>query len=346
MDFTIEQLKPYIHGLVWFGVEDYKLIRFPTSKEDSLDPHLWDMSVMTSGVRIRFRTRCEVIGLEFSSIRGNENIRLPPLSKRGFDLYADGEYINTVIAPETRGEFYGWFDVDPREEHDYEIYFPYQAEVVLEGMFLEFKRGNEEPEIKPATPFAVEDPVVFYGSSITHGGDAQRSGLIYPVLIARELNVDLINLGFGGAGKGGPEVADLLASIPRASAYVMDWGINIWGPDEVDLIYERYQPMLDKIKAAHPDVPILIVNIQGAGPKWGPEARLMQENLQKIRDEIKKCYDGEVKKGNKTIRYIDGRDIISLNDLDLTVDRVHPNQAGFFRYALKLTPILRDMLKL
>ncbi len=346
MEYTAKELKGFIHGLAWFGVEDHGLIRFPTSAKPRLDPALWVTATMTSGVRIRFRTRCDVVLLDVENLLMNTNPRMTQLAACGFDLYADGEYFDSFTPPLAgKSQFLGFLNVDGAEPHDYEIHFPYVSTVKLNALAFENRRGNDDPTIEPySKPYRVPGRVVFYGSSITHGACADRPGLIYPALVARALNVDFINLGFGGCGKGEPAVADLLASIPDVAAYVLDWGINLCGPQEVDLIHDRYYPLLKKLKKAHPNVPILLVNMQGAGAKLD---KAMPGNLEILRKEVKRVYDAEIAAGNKNLWYVDGHDIIGGPEgFDLTIDRVHPHQGGFYRYAEKLAPVVKEMLRI
>ena len=113
-------------------------------------------------------------------------------------------------------------------------------------------------------------------------------------------------------------------------------------PQEVHWIHERYHPLLEKIKNAHPGVPVLVLNLQDAGAKLD---KIMPKNLTVIHDEIKRIYDVEVAAGNNNLWYIDGKEIIGgSSGFDLTIDRVHPHQGGFYRYAGKLTPVIEEML--
>ncbi|NMC06469.1 MAG: hypothetical protein GYA24_14730 [Candidatus Lokiarchaeota archaeon] len=347
MEYTTKDLQGFIHGLAWLGVEDHELTRFPTSAKPKLDPALWLMATMTSGVRIRFRARCDVILLDVSNLIPNTNPRMTQVAACGFDLYADGEYFDSFVPPlPGKGDFLGFLNVDGDREHDYEIHFPYVSTVTLNALALENRRSNEEPTIAlHARPYSTPGRVVFYGSSITHGANADRPGLIYPALVARDLNVDFINLGFGGCGKGEPVVADLLASIPDVAAYVLDWGINLCSTPEVNLIHDRYHPLLEKLKNAHPDVPILLVNMQGSA--GGKLDKMMPGNLEILRKEVRRVYDAEIATGNKKIWYLDGRDIFNgPGGFDFTIDRVHPHQGGFYKYAEKITPIVKEMLRI
>ena len=54
-------------------------------------------------------------------------------------------------------------------------------------------------------------PLVFYGNSITQGTSALRSGNIYPNIVSRYLDADIVNYSFSGACKGEKNMARQIA---------------------------------------------------------------------------------------------------------------------------------------
>ena len=82
-------------------------------------------------------------------------------------------------------------------------------------------RAGLRREDHQGTPFRTAKPVVFYGTSITQGGCASRSGMSYQAILGRQLNLDFVNLGFSGNGKGEPVVAAWLRrSMPPPSYWI------------------------------------------------------------------------------------------------------------------------------
>ena len=345
VEFTIKELHDmgFLHGLAWFNEDLY---RFPLNVKDKLDPNLWEKVTMPSGVRLKFRTQSDVLIIDAAYLVDNMQEQVSKAAN-GFDIYADGELLQTIAGPIQKGPFFGFADLDGTKSMDYEVFLPYHTPIEFKVLVLEYKNRDEEPVLEPSKSiYEKEGSLVFYGSSITHGSHAQRSGITYPAIISRRLNLDFINLGFGGAGKGEPEVADLLADIPEPLMYILDWGINIWSDEEKDFIYPRYGALIQKLKQSHPDTPILLVNLQTGGPQ-GSEGDHMRENIEEIRDEIKRVYDKEIQDGNKLIFYTDAMDIINQENIsEYTTDRIHPNQAGFILYANHLTPIIKEILEL
>ena len=77
----------------------------------------------------------------------------------------------------------------------------------------------------------------------------------YQAILARKLNLDFVNLGFSGNGKGEPAVAKMVAEI-EASAFVLDFSQN---NPTVDSLREVYEPFLTTIRTKHPTTPIIAI---------------------------------------------------------------------------------------
>ena len=84
---------------------------------------------------------------------------------------------------------------------------------------------QETAVVESPTPYRVETPVVFYGSSITQGGCASRPGNCYTAVLSRRLDFDHVNLGFSGSGKAEQEMADYIAGLDM-SVFVYDYDHN------------------------------------------------------------------------------------------------------------------------
>ena len=119
-----------------------------------------------------------------------------------------------------------------------------------------------------ATPFAVAAPVVFYGTSITQGGCASRPGMSYQAILGRRLNLNHVNLGFSGNGKGEAAVARAVAEID-AAAFVLDFAQN---NTDVDSLAQVYDPFIGILRERHPDTPIVAITpIYAAGEATGSQ---------------------------------------------------------------------------
>jgi lysophospholipase L1-like esterase len=180
-------------------------------------------------------------------------------------------------------------------------------------------------------------PIVFYGTSIMQGGVASRPGLSIPAIVGRRLDRPVINLGFCGSGCMDAPVVELLAEI-HAAAYVIDCGPNMIA----EHLSQRTGPLVRRLREAHPDTPILLVENHGhPSPELLPGATAYIHAGQAA---LRAEYDRLVNDGVKHLYYLPGKDLIG-EDGEGTGDGIHPNALGMFRYADAYTAALGAVLK-
>ena len=180
----------------------------------------------------------------------------------------------------------------------------------------------------------IDKPVVFYGTSITHGGCCSRPGLSFVNIIGRDLDVPVVNLGFSGSGLMEFEMSEHLARID-ASCYVLDclWNMDIRGtPRSVEA---NYEPFIRNLRAKRPDVPIVMAeqcDVYCGGPN--PKDKY-----------IKALYDKLVAEGWKNLVYLP-KDGMYTGDFEGTVDGCHPNDWGMMSLARAFGGAVRKALGL
>jgi lysophospholipase L1-like esterase len=196
---------------------------------------------------------------------------------------------------------------------------------------------DQDSAIERAAPFAVPGPVVFYGTSITQGGCASRAGMSYQAILGRSLNLNHVNLGFSGNGKGEAALARAAAEID-ASVFVLDFAQN--NPD-VDSLAQVYDPFIGILREKHPDTPILTITpIYAAG-----EASGSRKNEQ-MRALIRKVASKRIAAGDAHLEVVEGTDLLGPSRVDGLVDGTHPNDLGFEWMAEGLAQRLRKVLGL
>ncbi len=175
--------------------------------------------------------------------------------------------------------------------------------------------------IKPyAHKSGIEKPVVFYGTSITHGGCCSRPGLGFVNMVGRDLEVPVVGLGFSGSGVMEFEMSEHLARID-ASCYVLDclWnmGMKSQGGRPGRNVDENYEPFIRNLRAKRPNVPIVMAERCDV---WcnGPNA---QDRY------IRALYEKLVAEGWKNLVYLP-KDKMYTGDFEGTVDGCHPNDLG------------------
>ena len=294
--------------------------RMPIDVADRVSPNVSGLSRNTAGGRIRFATDSEKIKLR-ALVKPSKMSHFAFTGSIGFDLYSNGQYAGTFI-PDT-----GITDTLERELsipqakkgklNEICINFPLYSNVTK--VELGFSAGSRiaEPE-----PYAIEKPVVYYGSSITQGGCASRPGNAYQAILTRRFDCDHINLGFSGSAKAEDAMAEYIASLDM-SVFVYDYDCNAPDPDYLSKTHEK---MFQTIRKAHPDLPVVMVTrpMPRLDPVWA-----------KRRDIVMRTYLNARESGDENVRFVDGSAMMNVYGGDsCTVDGVHPNDLGFSCMAL------------
>jgi lysophospholipase L1-like esterase len=326
-----------ISGLPWYGENGGELFRLPTKRKDSFPKAVWDLAQSPSGGRIRFRSnaRSLAIQLEYPKPPGMTNMHA--FGQTGVDLYVDGVYRDTAIADRDakigHSQEHLFFKDEPRTEREITLYLPLYIPVKFLGIGM-----DTEAQIQAPAPFALEKPIVFYGTSITQGGCASRSGMSYEAILGRMLNADFVNLGFSGNGKGEAETAAAVADVD-AAAYVLDFAQN---NVTVESLRQVYTPFVEIIRSRRPDIPLLVVTpIYSAREAWA-----VNERLEGMRELIRQEAAKRIAGGDRKIEIVEGTDLIGPSRGDGLVDGTHPNDLGFQWMAEGLSDRIAKMLRL
>ncbi|HWQ52595.1 MAG TPA: SGNH/GDSL hydrolase family protein [Bryobacteraceae bacterium] len=310
-----------INGLPWLAENENQLIRLPLRLKDAVPKPVWGLAQSPSGGRIRFRTDSNTLAirLEYPSAPNMPNMHT--FGQTGVDLYLDGIYLSTAKAPLKLEpgvpveHTYFDFKSQPRKEREVTLYLPLYMGVKVLGIGL-----DKDARITKAKPFALPKPIVFYGTSITQGGCASRPGMSYQAILGRILNVDYVNLGFSGNGKGEPVMARALAEID-AECFVLDFAQN---NGSVESLQKVYDPFIATLREKYPEIPILCVtpisNSREGATDIPPEM---------MRRYIRQVVSKRIGAGDGHLQLIEGTDLLGPDRLDGLVDGVHPNDLGF-----------------
>lgn len=328
IDFPDDRFK--VHGLAWFEENKHSLSRLPIRMKDKYRPPVWDLAQCPAGGRIRFRTDSATIGLRAKAPDNLPMHHMTLVGQAGFDIYVDGFFMGSTW-PDAEGNIQAaWRIATARKPREITIHMPLYKTVTINQLGIE-----EGSVIESPAPFALKKPVVYYGTSITQGGCASTPGTTYQDFISRWLNIDFINLGFSGNGKGEPELADTINEIDSACIVVDHWANT--GAD-----YEQNLPeFVGRLRKGRPSVPIAVVGpfylcSTDHGGGVTPQQRKWGE------DYVKKMH----KAGDENMHYVDGLKMLSKNESFGLVDGVHCNSLGFYFCAKGLTPYLKRVLDL
>jgi hypothetical protein len=215
-------------------------------------------------------------------------------------------------------------------EREYALYLP-----LYNG--VEFVRIGVAPNSRFAGLAPRPAPIVFYGTSITHGACASRPGMVHTAILGRKLDRPVVNLGFSGNGKMDLAVADYLVQLD-AAAYVIDCLPNMQ-PAEVTA---KCAPLVKRLRESKPKTPIVLVEDRRFTNSWITPAK------EKFHDEnhaaLKAAYEGLVRDGVTGLHYIPGDNLYG-DDTEGATDASHASDLGFLRQADAFEPILRKALQ-
>lgn len=314
--------------------------RIPIAVAQKVNPGVLGQSGQGAGGRILFSTDSPFISIRAEYRDGNLPTVCNHLIAYGFDLYEfDGKqdkfvaaYRQTSDFDAKTAEFTGYTRKDG-EMGFYTINFPHFAEV--KKMYVGIKKGYKMDKGKK---YVNEKPVVFYGSSITHGAAAGRPGNTYENFISQKYNIDYINLGFAGCAKGEQAMAEYIASLPM-SVFVCDYDHNA---KSVEHLENTHYPFYETIRKKHPDIPYIMIS--------RPDANINHHSRDKHderRDVIKKSYEKAIAAGDNNVYFIDGHTLFEGEFYEsCTSDGVHPNDIGFMRMADKIGIVIAKVMNL
>lgn len=214
-----------LHG-VFYDAEQEGYFRLSENVAEKVSPGVKSLSRHTAGGRIRFCTDSKYVAI--GAVQKKPTGIMPHmafLGSSGFDAYVfdSGRYTfcGSFIPPVDREESYqSLLTFEGKELRDITINFPLYDRV--DALFIGISR---HASLSGAAEYALDKPIVYYGSSITQGGCASRPGTSYEAIISRDLNLDYVNLGFSGSAYAEQPMAEYLSSLDPC-VYVLDYDHN------------------------------------------------------------------------------------------------------------------------
>lgn len=325
--YDIDDAPIRIHGVYREG-EQY--VRMPRAIAETVSDGVGRLCMHTTGGRVRFVTDSPYIAISIR-VRNFSKFSFFPLSGTvGCDLYGGTRYFGTFYPPlDLTNTYESVVDIFDPAEREYTVNMPLYSAV--EQMYIGIKEGSV---LKAAPDYANEKPVVYYGSSITHGGCASRPGNNYESIIGRQYGYDFINLGFAGYAKGEEEIAYYIAGLDM-TAFVYDYDHNA---PTLEYYRETHERMFKIIRAAQPDLPIIMMT--------RPKYYLSPEEKERVAV-MMQTYENAIAAGDQHVYYIKGCDLLSEDIRESAlVDNCHPTDGGFASIAKVLGGRLREILSL
>ena len=308
--------------------------RLPASAEGKVTPSVWSLSRDSSGMMVRFKTDATAIHVHYKVMKANLGMpHMPATGVSGVDLYArdtDGKWkwvqVTKPATQEVKAEIIKSLAPGERE---YAAYLPLYNGV--EFMSIGVAKGSKFEGLAPRAK-----PVVFYGTSITHGACASRPGMVHTGILGRRLDRPVVNLGFSGNGRMDKAVGEFLVRID-AAVYVIDCLPNMNAKE----VSEKCAPLVKQLRAARPDTPIILVEDRRNTDSWIIAGR--RQHHDENHAALKAAYEQLVKEGVKGLSYVPG-DHLYGDDSDGATDGSHASDLGFHRQADIFEPFLKAAL--
>ncbi|MFF0743799.1 GDSL-type esterase/lipase family protein [Streptomyces sp. NPDC004111] len=248
----------------------------------------------------------------------------------GFGLWADGRQHSEVLAR-------------PAAESVVRLELP-----PLPGPFTVYPPESQSPRFLGirgvggrVEPAPRRPRWLVHGDSITEGWWSTRPAHAWPAAVGRLLDLDTVNLGHAGAGRGELAVAQQLAAAP-ADALTLAFGTNCWGrtPFTAPLLAETVRAFLALVRQGHPRTPLLVVS-----PVLRPAAErvpnVLGATLGALRDALEDVVREEIAAGDGRLALLPGFGLLGPEHL---ADGLHPDDAGHAVLAGAVAGALGELL--
>lgn len=286
---------------------------------------------------LRFTSDSPEISVSYIPTGNLQMPHMPATGVSGVDLY-------------TKDKAGNWLWVRGSYQFGEKVSYKFQLDNVQDELrefylFLPLYNGLTDLEIGVPddknlafTPKRTEKPILVYGTSIAQGACASRAGMAWTNILAREMDMPMVNLGFSGNGRMEKEVIELITEIDPA-VFVLDCLPNL-GSFSAEEIKEKLIFAVSSIRSKYPNAKILLTEHAGYsdGLVYEPRA-VIYENLNAWLQET----FVNLKSSGVTGVYTLTKAEIGLG-IDDFVDGTHPSDLGMAKYAAAYADKLREIL--
>ena len=324
----------HIFGQGWPQLSQKKFQRLPITEKSKLNNvALWNASQLSAGLYVRFRTDATSISVRFTLTKqAVQHYNISSFGQSGVDLYARsddgktfhwlGNHLNYGFGTPATANFRNIVpqNMEGNKECEYMLYMPNfngvsKLEVgVNEGASFQYIEVPEDDE-----------PIVVYGSSAVQGSSASRPGNSWANMLGRELDAQIVNMGFADNAKLDEGIFKVMADL-KPRVFIIDAMPDMKTMPQ--LIKERVVAGV-KILQAMTNRPVLLVESPGAPDRL---IRPGQDELHtKANEQLREAYDQLTQDGYTNLFYMTQEEL-GLNEEDF-LDGINPSDLGMKHYA-------------
>ncbi len=353
--------------------EGLSLSRLPAAAQGrDPDPQLVLTASMSAGMRLRLDsdTRALELDAEATGLRYVGGARRPVV----FDLFVGDRRFARRLAPEGPTLLVDFgrfppevtrqpgpatrlrFDHLPPGMKRLELWLPQNAAITLKAL-----RVDADALVAP--PPAARRRWMHYGSSISHGKEAEGPSDCWPAVVARALDLDLTSLGYSGNCLLEGFVARAMAE-SDADLLTLKIGANVITADAMRerAFIPAVHTFLDIIRGVRPEVPIMVISpihsgafeshpgparrtAEGVAPPPRPaslaEGALTAASIRRL---LEGLIDRRRALGDRRLHYRDGRVLLGDQEAGQLIDGLHPSAAGQQLMGRRATPLVEGLL--
>ena len=324
----------HIFGQGWPYLSQKKFQRLPVTERSRLNNCiLWNASQLSAGLYVRFRTDASSISVRFTLTKqAVQHYNMSSFGQSGVDLYARsddgktfhwlGNHLNYGFGTPATANFRNIVpqNMEGNKVCEYTLYMPNfngvsKLEVgVNEGASFQFIEVPEDDE-----------PIVVYGSSAVQGSSASRPGNSWTNMLGRELDAQVVNLGFADNAKLDEGIFRVMASL-KPRVFIIDAMPDMKAVPQ--LIKERIVAGV-KLLQAMTNRPVLLVESPGAPDRL---IRPAEDELHtRANEQLREAYDQLTQDGYTNLFYM-SQEELGLNEEDF-LDGINPTDLGMKHYA-------------
>ncbi|MFD3517567.1 GDSL-type esterase/lipase family protein [Streptomyces sp. NPDC058657] len=314
---------PFLRGVAWRD-DGGRPVRADPGDLDRLPWDVLERARVPVGVRLEFLAYgADAVELRYRAEPGD----VP----HAFGLWADGLEQGEVLA-EPAAESVVRLELPPRRG-PFTIHPPDSQS----PHFLGIRAVGGRIAPAPARP-----RWLVHGDSITEGWWSTRPAHAWPAAAGRLLDLDTVNLGHAGAGRGELAVAAQLAAAP-ADVLTLAFGTNCWGstPFTPPLLAETVRAFLALVRQGHPRTPLLVVS-----PVLRPAAEHTPNTLGATLAGLREALEGvvceRIAAGDDRLALLPGYGLLGPEHLP---DGLHPDDAGHAVLAQAVATALGKLLE-
>lgn len=316
-----------VNGLLYY-YQNNNFNRLPNNFE--VDPNVQRLSKHPSGAYISFITNSSSIGVKVKLAGKSYMPHFTATGTIGLDLYVlnDDKYTFIGTTKVDEAEFtYTYIRGMNRVNKEFRLYLPLYIELLELELIVD---ANARLRQDPAED---KQKIICYGTSITQGGCATRSGMSYTSILGRSLkNYDIYNLGFSGNAHLHPEIANLISEVDNLKHLIIEVEAN--AGDESGVLEDRLEDFIKIILEKQPNLKIyLISHYPHSHTLFNPALKAIILRHKVFQEEICNKY-------KNSMTFINGQEIFKDLNFEETVDLIHLTDLGFYNLAKYLENII------